>query len=111
MARDIDELLRQRRENEAQEMTPQETPEQAHDPQIVAQAMREGVPVAEKEAQVDSVMDPVFTANVDVMGEYQAALDQAKGMGAVGTSGPVTVDTIREATATMGKYQTGKAHL
>ena len=84
-------------------------PEPAHDPQIVAQAMREGVPVAQEEQQAAMAADPVFSARVNVMDEYNAALEAARQP--QGISGPVTRDVILEATATLQRYQTGKANL
>ena len=110
MARIYD--FRQQRENEALE----QVPKQGHDPQLVAEAMREGVPVAQKEAEANvaggiAATDPVFTGTVDVMQEYNAALDQARNAGRPGEEGPVNRDTIMEATATLLKYQRGKGQL
>lgn len=94
-------------------------PEPAHDPLIVAQAMRDGVTVEQAENNAEFGMrnaelsgppvDPVFSSRVNVMDEYNAALEAARQP--QGISGPVTRDVILEATATLQRYQTGKANL
>ena len=115
---DIDDRRLPERGMEAENTPPLEI---RHDPEVVAEAMREGVPVRQMEAEIGAQpmqqpqpmaqpVDPVFTSTVDVIGEYRAALDRARSEGN-GGEGPVTVDTIREATATLGKYQAGKAQL
>ena len=125
MARN-DDMLRRQRETEAGAPFPEEP---AHDPEVVAEAMREGVPVAQKEAEAGAEFgvrsselqqpniahgtpyDPVFTGKVDVIGAYNDAMEQARGMGAVGTQGPVTADVIKEAADVLQKYRAGKAQL
>lgn len=109
-------LERAEREERRAEMLP----EREHDPQVVAQAMREGVPVEQAENNAEFGMrnaelpgtpaDRVFTDRVNVMDEYNAAMEAAR-QRQQGTEGPVDRDVIQEATATLEKYKSGKAQL
>lgn len=104
--------------------------EPAHDPELVADAMRAGVPVAQAEAQAGvgsqrpvtemgndvppaggSVIGTgnVFTNRVDVMDEYRRAYDAARM--ARQNNGVINEDTVREALAELQKYRSGKAAL
>lgn len=119
----IDEMLQEAGVPSRTETEALESLQPAHDPAVVAQAMRQGVPVETMEqansefgvrnSELNTGVDPVFTANVDVMDAYREAYDAARSGGAGGISGggPVTADTVREARAVMDKYHTGKAHL
>lgn len=84
-----------------------------HDPDIVAQAMRTGVPVEQMEARQmsqASLRPPMPSAGpVDPMAAYNEALGAAGGTGF--GSGVVTEDTVREALAVLNKYHSGKATL
>lgn len=105
-------------EREEAERLPEAQPEQAHDPQLVTEAMREGVPVEQME-QAEAARqyagrqaaDRAFTDRIDVIGEYENALAQAKSAGSAGSGGPINRDVINEAAATLQQYRAGKAQL
>ncbi len=105
-------------EREETERLPDAQPEQAHDPALVAEAMREGVPVEQMEQAEaarqyagQQTADRVFTDRVDIIGAYNDAMEEARSAGPAGINGPIDRDVINEAAATLQQYRAGKAQL
>lgn len=109
----IDEMLQEQGQPSRTETDVLGEMEPQHDPAVVTEAMRAGVPVEQMEARQMSeaaLRPPIPAAGpVDPMAAYNEALGAARGTG--GGSGVVTEDVVREALAVLNKYHSGKASL